>query len=85
MDPKRPTIQENATIIKRSTPPPADPGFKADPMESFRVGQRIIHNRFGPGIIKGITGEHPECRATIVFDRFGEKTILFKYAKMKAE
>lgn len=84
-DIKRPAIQDNATIVRRSTPPPADPGFKADPMESFRSGQRIIHNRFGPGIINGITGEYPECRATIVFDRFGEKTILLKYAKMKAE
>lgn len=66
------------------TPPPADPAFVPDPMESFRAGQRIVHNRFGPGLIKSISGTHPECKAEISFDRYGDKVILLKYAKMKA-
>lgn len=83
-DIRRPAIQDNAATVRRSAPPPAAPGFVPDPMESFRAGQHIVHNRFGPGVIREITGTHPECRANITFDRYGDKVILLKYAKMKA-
>ena len=53
-------------------------------MRTFKEGQRIEHNRFGAGTIKTIVGVYPEMKATIVFDEFGEKLLLLKYAKMRA-
>jgi hypothetical protein len=55
-------------------------------MTDFSIGQRIEHNRFGPGRILDITGTVPELRAKIAFDDYPEpKTILLKYAKMRPE
>lgn len=52
-------------------------------MTDFKVGQRIEHNRFGFGEILEITGSVPDLKARISFDRYGEKLLLLKYAKMR--
>ena len=62
-----------------------DPDFVPLPMTEFRVGQRIEHNRFGPGEILVITGTVPELKARVRFDTLGEKLLLLKYAKMRLE
>ena len=62
-----------------------DPDFVPLPMTEFRVGQRIEHNRFGPGEILEITGKVPELKARVRFDELGEKLLLLKYAKMRLE
>ncbi len=67
----------------RATPPAADPSFKADDMNVFRVGQRVEHNRFGAGKILSLSGVAPEIRAEVEFDIYGRKTLLLKYAKMR--
>lgn len=74
-----------------SQPAPAAPRydeatFVPSPMKDFSIGQRIEHNRFGPGLILDITGSFPELKAKISFDDYPEpKTILLKYAKMRPE
>ena len=60
-----------------------DPNFKAVDMSELYEGERIEHNRFGPGKIKSITGVAPELKAVVEFDDYGEKTLLLKYAKMR--
>ena len=63
-----------------------DATFVPSPMRDFTIGQRIEHNRFGPGRILDITGTFPELKAKIAFDEYTEpKTILLKYAKMRPE
>ena len=62
---------------------PADPNFVGVPMTELRVGERVEHNRFGAGVIKSISGTAPDMKATIVFDEFGEKLLLLKYAKLR--
>ena len=63
-----------------------DATFVPSPMRDFSIGQRIEHNRFGPGRILDITGSFPELKAKIAFDDYTEpKTILLKYAKMRPE
>ena len=66
-----------------AVPPSVDPNFVPLPMTEFRVGQRIEHNRFGPGEILEITGKLPELKARVRFDNLGEKLLLLKYAKMR--
>ena len=88
----RPAPQPPAAPARRPVPSaPAAPRYDEDtfvpsPMRDFTVGQRIEHNRFGPGLILDITGTFPELKAKIAFDDYAEpKTILLKYAKMRPE
>ena len=91
---------EPAAAARPATPAPArrpvssapaasrydDATFVPSPMTDFSIGQRIEHNRFGPGRILDITGTVPELKAKIAFDDYPEpKTILLKYAKMRPE
>ena len=60
-----------------------DPNFVPVPMTELYVGERVEHNRFGPGLIKEITGTVPELKAVIDFDNYGSKVLLLKYAKLR--
>ena len=61
----------------------ADASFVGVPMTELTVGQRIEHNRFGPGTILELSGRAPEMKARIRFDAHGEKLLLLKYAKLR--
>ena len=52
-------------------------------LPSLKEGQRIEHNRFGPGTILELSGSVPDMKAKIRFDAFGEKLLLLKYAKIR--
>ncbi len=54
--------------------------FSPDPVSRLRVGQRVEHSKFGPGVIRNITSD---LRATVDFDTFGTKTLLLQYAKLR--
>ena len=78
----RPTSRE--ALLNRPLPPKVpDSEFTPDPMSSFRVGDRIEHNRFGIGKVLKISGEVPDIKAIIAFEKFGEKILLLKYAKIR--
>ena len=78
----RPTTRE--ALLNRPLPPKVpDSEFTPDPMSSFQVGDRIEHNRFGVGKVLKITGEVPDIKAIIAFEKFGEKILLLKYAKIR--
>ena len=69
--------------IPSSRPVAPSPDFTPSPVSELRAGQRIEHNRFGAGTIKQLTGAAPDVKAVIVFDTFGEKILLLKYAKVR--
>ena len=78
----RPTSREQ--VLNRPLPPKVpDAEFTPDPMSSFLVGDRIEHNRFGIGKVLFITGQVPDIKATIAFEKYGEKILLLKYAKIR--
>ena len=80
--PTRPTTRE--AVLNRPLPPKVpDAEFVPDPMSSFHPGDRIEHNRFGAGKVLVITGTVPDLKAKVVFDRYGEKLLLLKYAKIR--
>ena len=60
-----------------------DANFVPDPMSSFKVGDRIEHNRFGAGQVLEIMGQIPELKAKIHFDQYGDKLLLLKFAKLR--
>ena len=79
-----PTASRIEALRNRPLPPKiSDADFVPAPMTDFKTGQRIEHNRFGPGKILEITGTAPDLKAKIAFDSYGEKLLLLKYAKMR--
>ena len=82
-----PSQKPKTTIeaLKNRPLPPKIPDSEFIPvsMTELKTGQRIEHNRFGFGKILEITGSVPDLKARIVFDEYGEKILLLKYAKMR--
>jgi len=50
---------------------------------NLSVGNIVFHERFGKGIIKELTGEKDNAKATVEFDSFGKKQMLLKFAKFE--
>ena len=69
--------------LEPARPPVIDPNFVPDPMTSFKVGDRIEHNRFGTGVLLEISGNIPDLKAKVRFDQYGEKLLLLKFAKIR--
>lgn len=75
-------------VRKAPLPPKADDQlFSAlapkDLMSRIKVGQNIEHNRFGKGKVLEVSGKYPDMKTKISFDKYGDKILLLKYAKMK--
>jgi DNA helicase-2/ATP-dependent DNA helicase PcrA len=47
------------------------------------VGNTVLHERFGKGIITELTGEKENAKATVEFESFGKKQMLLKFAKFE--
>ena len=82
----RPSVIPSAvegSLRSSAKPPLIDPDFVPEPMSSFKVGERIEHNRFGEGTILDISGQVPDLKARISFVQHGEKLLLLKFAKIR--
>jgi DNA helicase-2/ATP-dependent DNA helicase PcrA len=44
---------------------------------------RVEHQRFGQGSVTKIEGAGENRKATVVFDQFGEKQLVLKFAKIR--
>ena len=51
-------------------------------LSSLCVGARVRHDRFGEGEIMAIEGDGGNSKATVLFDHFGQKQLLLKFAKL---
>ncbi len=49
----------------------------------WRIGQGVMHNRFGEGVITGLEGNGDNARATIKFAQVGEKVLDLTIAKLE--
>lgn len=79
-----PVFAGKASALNRPLPPAIpDSEFVPDPPTAFKTGQRVEHNRFGEGRILEMSGSFPDVKAKIAFDKFGEKVIMLKYAKLR--
>ncbi|MGN0232919.1 MAG: ATP-dependent helicase [Bacteroidaceae bacterium] len=50
---------------------------------AIKPGQKIIHERFGPGIVERIEGTGMDTRATVSFESAGKKQLLLRFARFK--
>ncbi len=69
--------------LKSSQPKLDLSNFKADPYDQIKEGQKVLHQKFGEGVVKSIDERDV---ATIYFDQLydnKEKRIMLKYAKLQ--
>jgi len=50
---------------------------------SYAVGTRVVHDRFGKGIVRRVEGTGAQARVTVIFDAGGERKFLVHYAPMR--
>jgi len=78
------THEKKKTEIEKTT---LMPEKKAEPSGnlSFRVGDRVVHKKFGGGLITAAEPVGNDVHYEIVFDSVGTKRMLGLYAKLKKE
>jgi DNA helicase-2/ATP-dependent DNA helicase PcrA len=57
--------------------------FKPSDPNELQVGLKVEHPKFGFGKITQLDLTSASKKATVAFDRFGEKTLLLSFAKLK--
>ena len=57
--------------------------YSSSDADRIHVGSKIIHERFGNGIITAIEGQGLDTKATVLFDNVGIKQLLLRFAKFK--
>ena len=50
----------------------------------WRIGQNVVHAKFGQGVIVNAEGRGAEARVQINFGRHGMKWLALEYAKLTA-
>jgi DNA helicase-2/ATP-dependent DNA helicase PcrA len=50
----------------------------------WRIGQNVVHAKFGQGVIVDAEGQGPDARLQINFGRQGMKWLALEYAKLSA-
>ena len=49
----------------------------------IKVGDQVVHERFGKGKVVEVNGEFPNTKATVFFPSSGQKQLLLKFAKLQ--
>jgi DNA helicase-2/ATP-dependent DNA helicase PcrA len=58
------------------------PRVVTDPDLPWRIGQNVMHPKFGVGVIVGAEGRGSDARVQVNFDRNGTKWLALEYAKL---
>ena len=48
----------------------------------FKLGERVVHRKFGEGIVLNYEGSGEHARVQVNFDEFGSKWLVLAYAKL---
>ncbi len=59
-------------------------GFHIDPAMPWRIGQNVVHPKFGAGVIVGAEGRGAEARVQVNFRGAGLKWLILEYANLAA-
>lgn len=77
--------------VKKTAPNPVSSNYTHTPSEDFAAsdtsgllaGMNVEHPKFGFGKVQHIDTEGANRKAKVLFDNFGEKTLLLSFAKLK--
>lgn len=50
---------------------------------SVSAGDRVLHDKFGTGVVKSVDGNGPDAKAVVKFDAAGEKTLILRFARLR--
>jgi len=53
------------------------------PETNLSLGQRVVHGKFGEGVILNYEGQGPNARVQVNFDAVGSKWLVLSYAKLE--
>jgi DNA helicase-2/ATP-dependent DNA helicase PcrA len=62
--------------------PPAAPAPVQKTVSGWRVGQRVMHQKFGEGVVTGTEGSGNDGRVQVNFKHAGSKWLALEYAKL---
>jgi DNA helicase-2/ATP-dependent DNA helicase PcrA len=48
----------------------------------WRVGQDVVHPKFGPGVIVNVLGRGDDARVEVNFNQVGRKELVLAYARL---
>jgi len=73
----------------QSTPRDAEPAphYQAPRREAnmpFPVGARVVHPKYGEGVVGGYQGQGPDAEVTVTFPKAGRKVFILDYARLTA-
>jgi DNA helicase II / ATP-dependent DNA helicase PcrA len=57
--------------------------FQSIPASQLKPGLNVQHQRFGMGKVEAVEGQGENAKATVLFNNFGKKQLLLKFAKLK--
>ena len=52
-------------------------------VEGFHVGQRVMHPKFGEGILTSCEGSGQHARVQVNFEQVGQKWLVLAYANLE--
>jgi len=58
------------------------PALAQEPID-LSVGDRVMHQKFGPGVVLDVRGAGGDAFVTVQFENAGRKSIMLNYAKME--
>lgn len=79
----KPTPMDTNRLVRVAQAKPAATASDAVAMSNVSVGTRILHDRFGNGVITAIDGKGIDTKATVSFENVGTKQLLLRFAKFK--
>ena len=74
----KPNIPSNLKKVNTSLT-----GVNSSDINKIQNGMNVLHSKFGNGKIIEISGEDANKKATIFFEKFGQKQLLLKFAKLE--
>lgn len=77
--------RETALVAATRELPPAQQKKKAGKPRQFQVGQAVVHERFGPGIVTALNGSAGDPQITIEFEDGSQRTFLASLAAGKLD
>ena len=66
----------------KSLPLPIE-NFVPDNTSGLKEGMNVEHQRFGMGVVTAIEGAADSRKATVLFNEYGEKQLVLKFAKLR--
>ncbi len=85
LGPRSKPLTPKPSFTKQTSKIAIDPNFVPDDTSNLQPGMQVIHQRFGKGHVTAIEGTGDTRKASVLFDEFGEKQLVLKFAKLKID